>query len=140
MTLFKFTVYRDSWYRGKGWYDTTLYGKYAGSNDRACDQGCCLGHALDDLGIGTDITDGMGDVEEVNSHLNIAHDTNLKDSMPAFAALLRAEKRAIEVNDDEKTSDEEKEERLRKIFKNEDIEVEFKDGKRSWRSESQIAI
>ena len=134
--LFKFTVYRDSWYRGNSYIDTTLYSRYPGINGRACYQGCCLGHALNDLGFGTDIIENMGDVSEVHSHTQLNYDRDFRKTNDVFRALCDVETRAIEVNDDDEISDEEREKKLKEIFNDANIEIEFKDGKREWKTSS----
>jgi len=136
--LFKFTVYRDSWYRGQSYFDTTLYGMYKGSNGRACNQGCCLGHALNDLGFGTDIIENMGDVSEVRSRTHLDYNLDLCKTNKAFRALCDVEAFAIDANDKPEISDEEREEKLKEIFNRANVEVEFKDGKREWNEISSL--
>lgn len=136
MTLFKFTVYRDNWYRGKGPYGSLLSGLYSDKEGKACRMGCCLGHAMSDLGLALEDFDTFGEVGEIT----LDKDDNNRSENKVFATFLKAEGDAIISNDSEHISDLEREQRLKDIFASHDIEVEFKDGKREWNTKSTFEI
>lgn len=138
MAIFEFTVYRDSWYRGEGSCESFLSNTYVDKEGNKCRKGCCLGHAANDLGLGLDEIDSIGDLSEImiekTDHQN---DRRYNDK---FAALIKAENQAIQTNDNLFISDDEREKELKAIFAKEDIVINFKDGKRKWQEETTFTI
>lgn len=127
MTNFKFTVYRDSWYRGKGFHDSKLSGLYPGENGRAQRMGCCLGHALCDIGVDLETFDNLGEFYEF-----INADNFEESEYPELSHFIEMECEAIHINDDESLSESHREELLTNLFKKNGIDVEFVNGKRDW--------
>jgi hypothetical protein len=89
--------------------------------------GCCLGHALCDIGVDLATFDNLGELYEFINTRDFD-----ESEYPELRLLLEAENEAIHFNDDVNISDSYREERLINLFKKKGIDVEFVDGKRDW--------
>lgn len=130
MTQFKFTVYRDSWFRGDGGDDSRLRALYPDENGKACVKGCCLGHAAMDAGVHKDVIDNIPEFGEITEE--DIKDFDLKNN-EFLQALNKGQLRAMDINDNPEISDEQREVLLTQHFKDYNIEVDFVDGKRDWK-------
>lgn len=128
MTRFKFTVYRDSWYRGKGSRHSKLVDHFSDENGQTELMGCCIGHALSDIGVDSNDFRARSEIFEFSEKL----DSYQEDEYDKIELISDIEDELIYVNDNRNLDDSERESRLKDIFKSQDIEVEFVDGKRNW--------